>query len=115
PALQGAAVGEGALHPVEPFRAGESLDGSDLQILRVVRERDAGEDRLAAPGAPALLRQDRAGAAVPLVAALLRPGEPQVVPQRLEQRALRRDGQRMPLAIDEEVDETRGPHVPGSI
>src|SRR2546428_8256878 len=110
PALQRAAVGEGALHRVEAPRTGETLDGGDGEVLRILSEGDAGEDGFSAAFAGALAREDRAGSAIALVATLLRPGEPQVVPQGLEQGTLRRHGERVLLSVHEQTDEYRRPH-----
>ena len=72
-------VDEGLLHGMQiAVRAGQALDRGDLAALGRHREREAGEG--ASP-----VDMDRAGAALALVAALLGPGEADVLAQRVEQ------------------------------
>src|SRR5262249_15441369 len=84
-ALTAAYLIEAVDERIEVRRPGERLHGLDLGAVRVEREREAGEHRLA-------VDDDRAGPAVTLVTALLGADHIEVVAERLEQRAPRVDG-----------------------
>ena len=63
-----------------PCREGQALDRPDDPALDLADRHEAGVDDLA-------VEEDRAGAALPFPAALLRPGEPEVLAQDVEQPA----------------------------
>src|SRR5262245_40868411 len=65
---------EGGLHGMQRLAAGQPLDGRDGRALRHDRQRQAGVHAAAAD-------QNRAGAALPVVAALLGAGETQALAQ----------------------------------
>jgi len=71
----------------------QTLDGRDFPSLRGDSQRQTGKD------APPI-HVDRAGAALPMVATFLRPGEPQVLTQRVEQGRARVQRQSPGRAID---------------
>ena len=73
--------------------AREALDGGDLRAVLHHRESEARID-------PPAIDQDRAGAALAVVAALLGPGEIEMQAQQVEQRRPRRDREFVLDAID---------------
>ncbi len=73
--------------------SGEALHGQDRRVLALDREGQAGEDRLA-------VDQHGAGPALPQLAAVLGPGEPEVLAQHLEERPVHRDGDLAALPVD---------------
>ena len=75
----------------------------DLGAVVRDREREAGVDAAA-------VEQDRAGAALAVVAALLRAGQPEVLAQQVQQRGARVDGEAVLLAVDVQGD--LGVHEP---
>jgi len=58
----------------------------------------------------ASVMQERIGSAVPFVAALLGADEPEIVPERLEQRALHRHGESVLLAVHQQTYQSRLAH-----
>src|SRR5205085_12019405 len=96
-ALEGVALDERALQRVEVAVPGEALDRDDLGALVRDGEREAGV------GAAAV-DQDRAGAALPVVAGLLRAGQAESLAQEVEQGGPRVDLQRVLLAVDAQRD-----------
>src|ERR1700722_1995398 len=95
-ALEGVLVDEGLLHGMQPaVRLGEGLDGRDWPPLRRRRQRQAGKHA-------AVAEQHRAGAALPVIAALLHPREAEVLAQRIEQRGARIE--RDPLVVPIDVE-----------
>ena len=75
-------VEERLLERVEPIADRQPLDGRDRGAVRLDAEHQARVDALA-------VDDDRARAALPDEAALLRAGQPEVVAQDLEQRVVR--------------------------
>ena len=69
---------EGLLDRVEGFRRPQTLDRGDPGVLVHNRQGQAGIDAAA-------IHQNGAGAALALVAAFLGAGQPQIVPQGVEQ------------------------------
>ena len=96
-ALERVPVQERLLHRVQPVRAGQSLDGGDLGAVQRDGEREAAQ-RAAA------VDQHGAGTALPVVAALLRSGQAQVLTQRVEQCGAGVQGQGSELAVDLQRD-----------
>src|ERR1700722_6143037 len=95
-ALEGVLVDEGLLHGMQlAVRLGEALDGRDWPPPRRRRQRQAGEHA-------AVAEQHRAGAALPVIAALLHPREAEVLAQRIEQRRARvgRDALVAPIDVE---------------
>ena len=99
-ALECVVVDEGLLQRMQRAVGGEPLDGGDLGAVLHDDQRQAGID------APAV-DQDRAGAALALIAALLGAGQIETVAQRVEQGRPGRDGQRTFLAVDVKRDGQR--------
>ena len=85
-ALEGVVIDEGLLQRMQRAVFGKPFDGGDLGAVLHDGEREAGID------APSV-DQDRAGAALAVVAAFLGAGEVEMVAQRIEQGRPRRDGQ----------------------
>ena len=81
-ALVAVVLHEGGLHRMQVRRRAQALDGRDAIALVHHGEREAGVDP-ASPG------DDRARAALAVIAALLGPGEMQVLAQRIEERGPR--------------------------
>src|SRR3978361_651142 len=79
-ALLAVMLHEGGLHRMQLFRRAQSFDRGDAGALMHDREREAGID------APPV-DDYRAGAALPLIAALFGAGHLQVLAQRIEQRS----------------------------
>ena len=96
-ALERVVLDERALHRVQLVAVGEPFDRRDRVALGGERERQAGEH--AAPVDP-----DRARAAGALVAALLGPGQAQVLAQRVEQARARFERHRARGAVDVQRD-----------
>jgi len=76
---------------------GQAFDRCDLRAVLHDRERQAGID-------PATIDQNRAGAALTVVATLLRSGQADVNPQRVKKRRPRREVQLFRHAIDMKRD-----------
>ncbi len=83
-ALKRIMLDEGGLHGVEPVALGKPLDRGDLAALGHDRQRQARQR-------PAAVDMHRAGAAFAAVAALLGPGQAEMVPERVEERDARID------------------------
>src|SRR5215472_2379454 len=89
-------VDEGLLHRVQwPVRFGEALDGRDVAALGRGGEGEAGQH------APAI-DEHGAGAALTVVAALLRSRQSEVFAQRVEQRRADIERNEMLVAVDPE-------------
>ena len=84
PHCDGAGVQERLLQRMQPTARGEALDGRHARAVRLDREDQARIDA-------DVVDQDRAGAALADQAALLGPGQPEVVAEHLEERVVRRD------------------------
>ena len=84
PALQAVLLPEGLLQRMEPLCRGEALDRRDRAALGLDRKHRAGLHGLT-------VDVDRAGAALARVAADVRPGEVEVLPDQLHQEASRLD------------------------
>jgi hypothetical protein len=85
---------EGLLHGMKGFAFGcETFDGGDLPF-RQRRQHQAGQDA-------ATIDQDGAGAALALVTALLRTGEPQLLAQGVQQcdARIEHEAHRLPVDI----------------
>src|SRR5215472_16933339 len=93
PALERVTGDERALQRVQSALACQPLDRGDLAALAGDRERQARQHPLA-------VRQHGARAARPLIAALLGPGQPQPLPQRVKQRDPRVQAQLMEDPVD---------------
>jgi hypothetical protein len=92
--LEGILGEECRLHRVKSGTVGtEALDRGDRAAFDLCRKGEAGENTLA-------IDMDGAGAALALVASLLRAGEAQMLAQRIEERDARLDFDFMSLAID---------------
>src|SRR5262249_21964924 len=105
-ALEGVVVDEGLLHRVQrPVGRGESLDGGHGGALRRHRQGEAGQY-------PAAVHQHRAGPALPVIAALLGPGEAEMLAQGIEQGGARIERQPVLAAVD--VERERGGIARGS-
>ena len=79
---------ERRLHGMQRVALRHALDGEDVRAVMADRQRQAGID-------PPAVDQDRAGAALPAVAAFLGSGQVQALAQQIEQRDARvvqRDG-----------------------
>ena len=72
-------VDKGLLHRMERAVFDQTFDCCDLRAVLHDRERQAGID-------PATIDQDRAGAALAVVATLLCPGQADVNPERIKER-----------------------------
>src|SRR5215475_4131786 len=79
PALERVTGDERPLHRVRRALRPQALDRRDVAVLAGHRQREAGQH-------PPAVREHGAGAARSLVAALLSPGQPQPLPQRVQQR-----------------------------
>ena len=77
-------VDKGLLHRMERAVFDQAFDCCDLRAVLHDRERQAGID-------PATIDQDRAGAALAVVATLFCPGQADVNPERIEKRRPRRE------------------------
>src|SRR5262249_42611323 len=78
PALESVMAHERGLHRMQNALVGQSLDGGDLGTVMHYRERQAAVDALA-------VDDDRAGAALSLIAALLRASQSEMLAQCIEQ------------------------------
>src|SRR5262245_23558303 len=78
-ALRGAELREGLLEGMERAPLGEALDGEDRRVLALDGQRETGEHRLP-------VQEDRAGPALSELAAMLGPGQREVLAQHLEER-----------------------------
>ena len=96
-ALEGVVLVEGLLERRQVAVAGEALDRRDLRALGLDREQHAALHRLA-------VQMHRAGAAVARVAADVRPREPEVVADEVDEEAPRRHLELDLLAVDLERD-----------
>src|SRR5437016_756901 len=97
-ALECVVVDEGLLHRMQRSIAGcEALDRADGAALRRRREHEAGDH-------PPPIEQNRAGAALAVVAALLGAGQPEVLAQRIEQCGARIERHAMLTAVDRECE-----------
>src|SRR5262245_38541957 len=97
-ALGGPELRERGLQGVRRVRPRQALDGDDRPSLALDREDEARQHR-------APVEQDGAGAALPQLAAVLGPGEPEVLAQRLEERPVRCDRRLDRLAVHHEADQ----------
>src|SRR5215469_16049653 len=95
PTLQAIMAHERGLHRMESVLLGQALDGGDLVTIMHHRERQAAIDALS-------VDDDRAGAALSLVAALLRAGQPEILAQRIEQRRTRIEIEGIIPSVDRE-------------
>ena len=91
-ALVAVMLDKGLLHGVKITWGAEALDRNDLHALVHDREREAGID-------PATVDNDRAGTTLAVVAALLGPGQVQVLAQGVEQGGSRVDLKIVGLAV----------------
>src|SRR5205823_4295259 len=107
-ALEGVVLDERALERMQLAVLGEPLDRDDVRA--VVRDREC-ETGVRAPA----VEQDRAGAALAVVAALLRSRQPEVLPQQVEQRDARVEHQRVLRAVDPNRDLGELRHSPNAI
>src|ERR1017187_3607064 len=92
-ALYAAFLHERFLDLIEIAAGGETFDGLDVLALCFHREIEAGVDRLA-------VDENRAGAALALLAGTLGPGEAETFPQHFEQRAPGRNEHIVGFAVD---------------
>jgi hypothetical protein len=81
----------------ESLVAGQALHGRHLVAIGADRQRDAGADHLP-------IEQHRAGAADADPASFLGAGEPEIVPEAIEQRAVGGNLDRARRAVDGETD-----------
>src|SRR5215470_15556560 len=95
PALEPVMAHESGLHRMESALFGQALDGGDLVAIMHYRERQTAIDALS-------IDDDRAGAALSLVAALLRTGQREMLSQSIEQRGPRIEVQGIVLPVDRE-------------
>ncbi len=86
-------VGKRLLDGVQPAFPGQALDGGDGVALRLHGQHQTGVDHDA-------VQVDRAGGALPLVAGPLGAGQPEVVAQRVDQRAIGLDQQVVERPVD---------------
>ncbi len=105
PALETVLLPEGGLHRVEVVAVGEALDGLDLRAVGLDREHRAGLDGLA-------IDVDRAGAALAGVAADVRAGQVEILPQGLDEESPRLDVELPGRPIDDERDVFAHGHEP---
>src|SRR6266850_137027 len=96
-ALGGAQLGERLLQRVQPGAVGHALDGRDLALLEVGRQRDARQHRRA-------VDEHGAGAALPELAAVLGADEIEVLAQHFEERLVDGHEQLARFAVDAEAD-----------
>ena len=82
----------------------QTLDGRDFVARMHYGERQAAVDALS-------IDDHRAGAALALVAALLRPGQPEMLTQRIEQSYTRIEIKSMALPIDSQRDGLVSPSI----
>src|SRR5690242_6393947 len=93
-ALEAVMIDEGLLHRVEcSIAPGEAFDGRDRPSLGGSGQRQAGEN------VPSVGKHG-AGAALAVVAAFLRAGQPEMLAQRIEKRRPRVELERIALTID---------------
>ena len=92
-ALRAVIVDHRLLHRMQALALGEVLDGQHFGAVDLAEQQDAGVDRLVAQSAVGLQprQDDGAGAAVALIAALLRPLGAGFLAQPIEQRRARRE------------------------
>src|SRR6267142_1922170 len=95
PALESVMTDERGLHRMERAVLCQAFDGGDLVAVMHHRERQAALDALA-------VHEDGAGAALSLVAALLRAGQRDMLAQRIEQRGTRIEIEVIISSIDRE-------------
>ena len=102
PALRAAELDDRLLHGVESGKVA-TLDGHHVLAVHLGQRHQAGGDRLVADGVPLQLPdQDRAGAAVALLAALLGAGQPLAVAHKVQhQQTGRSRGLHLPVVEDE--------------
>jgi hypothetical protein len=84
----------------------QPLDGGDLAALQLLSQQQAGQGRLA-------VHKHRAHPALPQLAAVLGPHQPQVLPQDLQEGAVRWDEHPVVLAVDPKPYRPLHPHPPG--
>jgi hypothetical protein len=92
-ALEGVAFDESALHWMEPLAVRQPLDCGDLVVLVGDRKREAGKGS-------ATVDVHRAGAALPVVAALLAARQAEMVAQHVKQCHPRIKTHLAPLTVD---------------
>src|SRR6185437_3993601 len=97
-ALVGILLEEGRLHRMELTGNPDPLDGDDLVLLVSDGEREAGI-------LPAAIDMHRAGAALPVIAALLCPGELEGLAQAIKQGGAWIDLHYATLAVDVQRDD----------
>src|SRR6266536_853745 len=97
PALQAVVLHERPLQRMQRIALGESLDRADLLAVGLNGEHQARSHRLAAD-------EHRAGAAYPVLAADVRPGQAAIVADGVDQSAPRLDANDMPAPIDIQRD-----------
>src|SRR5690348_376047 len=100
-ALGGADLGERVLEGVETPVPRHPLDGLHAMARAGHAQHQAGQDR-------DLVQEHGAGPALPQLAAVLGPGEAQVLTQHLEQSLVGSEGDRNRLVVDEERDLRQG-------
>jgi len=96
-ALEAVLRDEGGLHGVQRLVGGEALDGRHVDAVQRHGEQQAGVR--AAP-----VHEDGAGAALAVVAALLRTRQAEPLAQQVEQRGARVELERVLLAVDVQAD-----------
>src|SRR5262249_42470117 len=96
-ALEAVMIHEGSLHGVERTGRAQTLDGDDVVVLMHDRKGQAGID-------PPAVDQHSAGAALPVVAALLGAGEVEVLAEGVEQRGTEVYLETPCLAVDGQPD-----------
>ena len=96
-ALHRAGVGERLLHRVEAGVAAEALDRDDVVPVGLRGEDEARAHELA-------VEEDRARAALALLARVLRPGQLEPVAERRQEALARPDLGLAPLAVDRQLD-----------
>ena len=94
-ALEGGVADEGLLDRVRPAGSGEAFDSEDFPARDVPDGRRAGAHGF-------VVHEDRAGAAVPLAAAVLGAAEAQVVAEHPEEGTFGVDGQARGLPVQRE-------------
>src|SRR5206468_6995139 len=92
-ALKAARIDERLLDRMQPLVPGETLDRGDLVAVGADRQRDARADHLP-------VEQHRARPADADAAALLGAGEPEIVPEAIEERAVGRNLHRARRPVD---------------
>src|SRR5262245_22384279 len=92
PALRGSELCEGLLERMKTAALREALDGDDLRVLTLHRQRETRQNGQA-------VHEDGAGPALPQLAAVLGPWQPQVFAQNLEERPVSGGGDVVALTV----------------